>query len=72
MKYVKCFSDLPNNALLCPTYGGKQDTGDDIDAQIDVVEEKLSITGCCFSKKERIDCQQWIKEYGYMQPLKYL
>lgn len=65
MKCDKCSSELPDKALFCPICGAKQEYNNDIETQVEIIEQKLNITDCCFSKKGRIDCQEWIKEFGF-------
>lgn len=64
MKCVNCFEEIPENAVFCHLCGVKQTTSD-IEEQIDFIEDKLAITGCSFNEKGRIDCKQWIKEFGF-------
>ena len=65
MKCEKCFSELSNDAVFCQFCGAKQENQNNIEAQIDAVEDKLNITECGFSDKGRIDCREWIREFGF-------
>ncbi len=62
---INCSAELPDNALFCHICGAKQTTNDEIISQINAIEERLSVTGCCFSNSGRVDCQGWIEEYGF-------
>lgn len=65
MNCVKCSAELPDNALFCHFCGAKQEKENDIETQIDLIENKLNVTGHGFSIKGRIDCQDWIREFGF-------
>lgn len=65
MKCIKCSAEIPDNAFFCQFCGSNQEGENDIETQIENVENKLEITGCRFSKKGRINCREWIREFGY-------
>lgn len=67
MKCVNCLEEIPDNAVFCHLCGAKQVTDDidNIENQIDIIEEKLDITGFSFNTKGCIECKQWIKEFGF-------
>lgn len=64
MKCKNCLAQIEDNALFCYKCGTKQDIPS-IDEQIESVEKKLEITNRVFSDKGRIDCTQWLKEFGF-------
>lgn len=63
MKCKKCFAEIDNSAIFCSMCGEKQDE-QSIEEQINSIEKKLEVTNSIFSDKGRIDCAQWIKEFG--------
>lgn len=67
MNCIKCSTELPDNAVYCHICGAKQETTDEINAQIDAIEKRLSITGCCFSNAGCLDYRGWIEEYGFQE-----
>ncbi len=64
MKCVSCSAEIPDDSDFCLKCGTKQDILN-IDAQVDDLEEKLSVTNHSFSAKGRINCQKWIEEFGF-------
>ena len=63
MKCKNCSAEIDDRALFCSMCGEKQ-AEDSIEMQIDAIERKLAVTKSVFSDKGRIDCTQWIKEFG--------
>jgi len=64
MNCWSCSAEIPQDSAFCLKCGAKQNAVN-LEEQIDLIEEKLSITNYSFSPKGRIDCQQWINEFGF-------
>ena len=57
---------MPDNALFCHICGSKQIHNEgNMEEKIELIEKKLEITDRSFSEKGRINCKQWIIEFGF-------